>query len=71
MSPRPRKNNVSISGLYARFDRRTAKTYYQYKNPLTGKFHGLGTDREKAEKISHNGKSENCSSRSRALFAPN
>ncbi|HCT2122022.1 TPA: phage integrase Arm DNA-binding domain-containing protein [Citrobacter koseri] len=51
MSPRPRKNNVSISGLYARFDRRTAKTYYQYKNPLTGKFHGLGTDREKAEKI--------------------
>ncbi|PWI80303.1 integrase [Enterobacter sp. CGMCC 5087] len=51
MSPRPRKNNVSISGLYARFDRRTAKTYYQYKNPLTGKFHGLGTDKEKAEKI--------------------
>lgn len=51
MSPRPRKNNVVIAGLYARFDRRTSKTYYQYKNPLTGKFHGLGTDRDKAEKI--------------------
>lgn len=51
MSPRPRKNSISIPGLYARFDRRTDKTYYQYKNPVTGKFHGLGTDKVKAEKI--------------------
>jgi integrase len=51
MSPRPRKNSISIPGLYARFDRRTDKTYYQYKNPVTGKFHGLGTDKIKAEKI--------------------
>jgi integrase len=51
MSPRPRKNNIVIAGLYARFDRRTSKTYYQYKNPVTGVFHGLGTDKEKAEKI--------------------
>ncbi|AYN29963.1 integrase [Buttiauxella sp. 3AFRM03] len=51
MSPRPRKNSISIAGLYARFDRRTSKTYYQYKNPITGKFHGLGTDKDKAEKI--------------------
>ncbi|MBK2955129.1 tyrosine-type recombinase/integrase [Enterobacter hormaechei] len=51
MSPRPRKNSISIPGLYARFDRRTDKTYYQYKNPVTGKFHGLGTDKAKAEKI--------------------
>jgi hypothetical protein len=50
MSPRPRKNSISIPGLYARFDRRTDKTYYQYKNPVTGKFHGLGTDKAKAEK---------------------
>lgn len=51
MSPRPRKNSITIPGLYARFDRRTDKTYYQYKNPVTGKFHGLGTDKDKAEKI--------------------
>ncbi|HFP9305365.1 phage integrase Arm DNA-binding domain-containing protein [Raoultella planticola] len=51
MSPRPRKNSIKIPGLYARFDRRTDKTYYQYKNPVTGKFHGLGTDKDKAEKI--------------------
>lgn len=38
MSPRPRKNSISIPGLYARFDRRTDKTYYQYKNPVTGNF---------------------------------
>lgn len=51
MSPRPRKNSINIPGLYARFDRRTDKTYYQYKNPVTGKFHGLGTDKGKAEKL--------------------
>ncbi len=51
MSPRPRKNSIKIPGLYARFDRRTDKTYYQYKNPVTGKFHGLGTDKDKAEQI--------------------
>lgn len=51
MSPRPRKNSIKIPGLYARFDRRTDKTYYQYKNPVTGKFHGLGTDKDRAENL--------------------
>ncbi|EFD5052124.1 integrase, partial [Escherichia coli] len=51
MSPRPRKNSTDVAALYEKFDRRTGKVYYQYKNPVTGKFHGLGTDKVKAEKI--------------------
>ena len=51
MSPRPRKNSTDVAGLYEKFDRRTGRVYYQYKNPVTGKFHGLGTDKCKAEKI--------------------
>ncbi|HIB0358250.1 TPA: phage integrase Arm DNA-binding domain-containing protein, partial [Escherichia coli] len=51
MSPRPRKNSTDVTGLYEKFDRRTGRVYYQYKNPVTGKFHGLGTDKGKAEKI--------------------
>ncbi len=51
MSPRPRKNSTDVAGLYEKFDRRTGRVYYQYKNPVTGKFHGLGTDKGKAEKI--------------------
>ncbi len=45
MSPRPRKNSTDVAGLYEKFDRRTGRVYYQYKNPVTGKFHGLGMNR--------------------------
>lgn len=45
------KNSTDVAGLYEKFDRRTGRVYYQYKNPVTGKFHGLGTDKGKAEKI--------------------
>lgn len=44
------KNSTDVAGLYEKFDRRTGRVYYQYKNPVTGKFHGLGTDKGKAEK---------------------
>ncbi|EER9025228.1 phage integrase Arm DNA-binding domain-containing protein, partial [Escherichia albertii] len=37
MSPRPRKNSTDVAGLYEKFDRRTGRVYYQYKNPVTGK----------------------------------
>lgn len=35
------KNSTDVAGLYEKFDRRTGRVYYQYKNPVTGKFHGL------------------------------
>lgn len=45
---RPRKYNVTIPGLSCFTDTRTKKVYWRYKHPVTGKFHGLGTDEEAA-----------------------
>lgn len=61
MSPRPRKNSTDVAGLYEKFDRRTGRVYYQYKNPVTGKFHGLGTDKGKAENRFHSQSANSCS----------
>ncbi|MGL5485047.1 MAG: phage integrase Arm DNA-binding domain-containing protein, partial [Shewanella sp.] len=40
---RPRKTTLTIPNLYCRHDKRTNRTYWQYKNPLDNKFYGLGT----------------------------
>ncbi|HBR5010128.1 TPA: phage integrase Arm DNA-binding domain-containing protein [Klebsiella pneumoniae] len=48
---RPRKHNVNIPGLSPYFDSRTNKVYWRYKHPVTGKFHGLGTDEKIATEI--------------------
>lgn len=48
---RPRKYNVNIPGLSCYTDVRTQKVYWRYKHPVTGKFHGLGTDGEVAKQI--------------------
>ncbi|MBS0877615.1 MULTISPECIES: site-specific integrase [unclassified Tatumella] len=48
---RPRKYNVNIPGLSCYTDARTKKVYWRYKHPITGKFHGLGTDEAEAKAI--------------------
>lgn len=48
---RPRKYNVNIPGLSCFTDARTKKVYWRYKHPVTGKFHGLGTDEGAAKEI--------------------
>lgn len=48
---RPRKYNVTIPGLSCYTDARTKKVYWRYKHPVTGKFHGLGTDEVAAKQI--------------------
>ncbi|WP_210459633.1 phage integrase Arm DNA-binding domain-containing protein [Pantoea ananatis] len=48
---RPRKYNVTIPGLSCFTDARTKRVYWRYKHPVTGKFHGLGTDEEAAKEI--------------------
>jgi len=48
---RPRKYNVNIPGLSCFTDARTQKVYWRYKHPVTGKFHGLGTDGDAAKQI--------------------
>jgi hypothetical protein len=42
---------VSIPGLSCYLDSRTNKVYWRYKHPVTGKFHGLGTDEAVAKEI--------------------
>jgi len=50
MSPRPRNNKKdAIDNLYSSLDKRTNKTYYQYKDIRTGTFHGLGSNAELAK----------------------
>jgi len=48
MAARPRKYINNIPNLYQKTDKRNGKTYFTYKHPITGKFVGLGSDRDKA-----------------------
>lgn len=48
---RPRKYNVTIPGLSPYMDSRTNKVYWRYKHPVTGKFHGLGSDEKLAKEL--------------------
>ncbi|MDH2066859.1 phage integrase Arm DNA-binding domain-containing protein [Pantoea sp. GD03673] len=48
---RPRKYNVTIPGLSCFTDVRTKRVYWRFKHPVTGKFHGLGTDEAEAKAI--------------------
>lgn len=47
--PRNKLNTPLPDNLYRKNDKRNGKTYYSYRDPRTGKFHGLGTDRDAAE----------------------
>lgn len=51
MAARPRSHNIIVPNLYCKLDKRNDKTYWQYKHPLTGKFHSLGTDEKEAKEV--------------------
>ncbi|HEK1829953.1 MAG: site-specific integrase [Proteus mirabilis] len=48
MAARPRTHKIIIPNLYRKLDKRNGKIYWQYKHPITGKFHSLGTDEQEA-----------------------
>lgn len=48
MAARPRSHKITIPNLYRKLDKRNGKVYWQYKHPLTGTFHSLGTDAEES-----------------------
>ncbi|MEI8609985.1 phage integrase Arm DNA-binding domain-containing protein [Enterovibrio sp. Hal110] len=48
MAARPRSHNIKVPNLYEKLDKRSGKVYYQYRDPRSGKFHGLGTERKRA-----------------------
>lgn len=47
--PRSKRNSHLPNNLYRKYDKRTDKIYYTYRDPRSGKCHGLGTDRIAAE----------------------
>ncbi|MCN8575706.1 phage integrase Arm DNA-binding domain-containing protein, partial [Escherichia coli] len=51
MAARPRSHKISIPNLYCKLDKRTGKVYWQYKHPLSGRFHSLGTDENEAKQV--------------------
>ncbi|WP_434361025.1 phage integrase Arm DNA-binding domain-containing protein [Parasalinivibrio latis] len=48
MAARPRTHNITVQNLYEKLDKRSGQVYYQYRDPRSGKFHGLGSDRKRA-----------------------
>ncbi|GAB6263219.1 phage integrase Arm DNA-binding domain-containing protein [Photobacterium sp. R1] len=48
MAARPRSHNITTPNLYQKLDKRSGKVYYQYRDARSGKFHGLGTDKNRA-----------------------
>lgn len=50
MAPRPRKAGARDlpPNLYRKVDSRNGKTYFNYRDPLSGKWYGLGTDKTAA-----------------------
>ena len=51
MAARPRSYKISVPNLYCKLDKRTGKIYWQYKHPLSGRFHSLGTDESEAKQV--------------------
>jgi hypothetical protein len=50
MVPRPRKTGSKDlpPNLYRKTDKRNGKTYYTYRDPVSGRMFGLGQDKEAA-----------------------
>ncbi|QLR42747.1 phage integrase Arm DNA-binding domain-containing protein [Enterobacter sp. RHBSTW-00994] len=53
MAARPRTHKISIPNLYCKLDKRTGKVYWQYKHPISGRFHSLGTDESEAKQVAN------------------
>lgn len=51
MAARPRSHKIAVPNLYCKLDKRTGKVYWQYKHPLSGRFHSLGTDEAEAKQV--------------------
>lgn len=71
MAARPRGHRISIPNLYCRLDKRTGKIYWQYKHPLTGKFHGLGTDEAEAKQVATEANTIIAEQRTRQILSVN
>ena len=71
MAARPRTHNISIPNLYCKLDKRTGKVYWQYKHPISGRFHSLGTDEAEARQVASEANSIIAEQRTRQILSVN
>lgn len=71
MAARPRSHNISIPNLYCKLDKRTGKVYWQYKHPISGRFHSLGTDEAEARQVASEANTIIAEQRTRQILSIN
>ncbi|MBN3054917.1 site-specific integrase [Pectobacterium brasiliense] len=71
MAARPRSYKIDIPNLYCKLDKRTGKVYWQYKHPMTGKFHSLGTDEAEAKQVATEANTIIAEQRTRQILSVN
>lgn len=71
MAARPRAHRITIPNLYCKLDKRTGKVYWQYKNPITGRFHSLGTDESEAKQVATEANTIFAEQRTRQILSVN
>lgn len=71
MAARPRTHKISIPNLYCKLDKRTGKVYWQYKHPISGRFHSLGTDEAEAKQVASEANTIIAEQRTRQILSIN
>nr|WP_318380474.1 site-specific integrase [uncultured Enterobacter sp.]DAL63531.1 MAG TPA_asm: Integrase [Caudoviricetes sp.] len=71
MAARPRSHNITIPNLYCKLDKRTGKVYWQYKHPISGRFHSLGTDEAEARQVASEANTIIAEQRTRQILSVN
>ncbi|EOZ7468744.1 TPA: phage integrase Arm DNA-binding domain-containing protein [Enterobacter hormaechei] len=71
MAARPRTHKITIPNLYSKLDKRTGRVYWQYKHPITGKFHSLGTDADEAKQVASEANDIIAEQRTRQILSVN
>lgn len=71
MAARPRSHKISIPNLYCKLDKRTGKVYWQYKHPISGRFHSLGTDESEAKQVANEANAIIAEQRTRQILCVN
>lgn len=71
MAARPRSHKIAIPNLYCKLDKRTGNVYWQYKHPLSGRFHSLGTDEAEAKQVATEANTIIAEQRTRQILSVN
>ncbi|MGP3593081.1 phage integrase Arm DNA-binding domain-containing protein [Vagococcus sp. WN89Y] len=71
MAARPRAHKITVPNLYCKLDKRTGKVYWQYKHPVSGRFHSLGTDEAEAIQVATEANTIIAEQRTRQILSVN